>query len=538
LRVPVDETAISTEFETTGALRRLEKAAYVFMGLLCVYVVVRGVVGAASRLFWFDELFTLTIAGQPSLHDMWTAIRSGFDSAPPLFYLVERVALGLSSNQQIALRLPSILAFPCTLICLFVYAKKRNGALLACVCALLFLATSVFHTYLIEARAYSMVIACIAFALICYQRMPGRGWTALFGLALLLAESLHYYALFAMIPFWIAEGVAVVQMRKARWPTWVALICGLLPVAVLWPLLMTYKKSYGPNMFARPSFSAVRGYYGSFLLLTDNALGIAVAVVAVAAIAWSYFWAHEFGTRQSDERERDIGEGSLLLGFLALPVIAFVLASFLHGILLSRYVMAAAIALVLGIGTAASVIGRNAAALFVMIVFSFVGVRELSFWLHRDNDAFTPYFSAISAGQLQQMTEFVQGAGHTDLPLVVGDCLLYSQFVHYGKPSLTDRMVYLADEQRELRYAQADTSSRSMRAFGQFFPVHVRNYSEFTTAHPKFLLYREGLDWYVPAFLGDGFSLELLASDGGRGYGQVFLVRTKLASGAKANYNP
>jgi Dolichyl-phosphate-mannose-protein mannosyltransferase len=526
--------ALVTEFDGTRFATKYKKAAYVCMALLCVYVVIRGVVGAASRLFWFDELFTLTIAGQPSLHDMWTAIRSGFDSAPPLFYLVERVALGLSSNQQIALRLPSILAFPCILICLFVYAKKRNGELLACVCALLFLATSVFHTYLAEARPYSMVIACIAFALVCYQRMPGRGWTVLFGLALLLAESLHYYALFAMIPFWIAEGVALVQTKKFRWPTWVALICGLSPVAVLWPLLMTYKKSYGPNMFARPSFSAVRGYYGSFFLLTDNALGIAVATVAFAAIAWACLWPDKQTTRQSDEQNGNIVEAVLLLGFLALPVIAFVLASAVHGILLSRYVLAATIALVLGITIAASMAGRRATALFVLFVFGVVGVRELSFWRHRENDPFKPDFSAISANQVQQMQKFVQSAGHTDLPVVVSDCLLYSQFVYYLEPGWTSRLVFLTDEQREFRSSRADTNSKSMLAFSKFFPVRVKDYSEFTAANPDFLLYYEYFDWYVPALMQDGFSLELVASDN-QGYGQVYLVRTKRASDGKAN---
>ena len=181
--------------------KQSKKAAYIFMGLLVMYTIVRGIAGAAHRPFWFDELFTLTIANQPSLHDLWHAVTRGFDSAPPFFYLVERLALKVTSNKEVALRLPSILAFPCTLICVFVYAKKRNGELIACLCALLLLSTILFHTYSIEARAYSMMIACIAFALVCYQRLPSPFWATMFGFSLLLAESLHYYAVFAMIPF-------------------------------------------------------------------------------------------------------------------------------------------------------------------------------------------------------------------------------------------------------------------------------------------------------------------------------------------------
>ncbi len=62
------------------------------------------------------------------------------------------MALRITTNKQVALRLPSILAFPCTLICVFAYVKRRSGELIACLCALLFLSTNLFHTYLIEAQ--------------------------------------------------------------------------------------------------------------------------------------------------------------------------------------------------------------------------------------------------------------------------------------------------------------------------------------------------------------------------------------------------
>jgi hypothetical protein len=528
VKLPADESQGIPEIS-----RSQKKAAYVFMGLLCVYVILRGIVGARSRLFWFDELFTLTIASQPNLHDMWTAIWSGFDSAPPLFYLVERAALGITSNTEIALRLPSIFAFPCTLICLFVYAKKRNGEALACLCALLVLATNLFHSYLTEARAYSMVIACVTFAMVCYQRAASRTWTILLGLALLVAGSLHYYAIFAMIPFWVAEGVALLTTKKFRWPVWAALLLGVLPLVVFWPLLMTIKSYYGPHMFAKPSLSAVRGYYATFFLMRDTALGLAVAVVAVAAVVWRCLWKPGGDCRQANGENSsfDWGEGALLLSFVGLPFVVFAATVVTHGILLNRYAIAATIGLSLGIITAIWVAGRRTAVLFALLLFFVVGVREFSFWFHRDFDPFAPYFSARSASELQRMKAFVQNAGRPDLPVVVSDCLLYSQFIYYSEPNWKSRVVYLVDAPRELRYSNSDSSSRTLTAFGRFFPLRVADYSEFTIAHTEFLLYSEGLEWYVAPFLADGFSLELLASDPGQAYGQVYLVRTKQTPG-------
>ena len=49
-----------------------ERAAYVLMGLLVAYSFVRGIRAAVVRPFWFDELYTLTIAGQPTLRDLWS----------------------------------------------------------------------------------------------------------------------------------------------------------------------------------------------------------------------------------------------------------------------------------------------------------------------------------------------------------------------------------------------------------------------------------------------------------------------------------
>jgi len=40
------------------------KLIYVLLGLLVIYVIVRGVVGAKGRPFWYDEILTVTIASR------------------------------------------------------------------------------------------------------------------------------------------------------------------------------------------------------------------------------------------------------------------------------------------------------------------------------------------------------------------------------------------------------------------------------------------------------------------------------------------
>src|SRR5580765_4349022 len=66
-----------------------KNVAYVFITVLVVYTLVRGTFGAAAKPIWIDEFCTLAIASQSGIHGIWNAIRSGIDSAPPLFYMIE-----------------------------------------------------------------------------------------------------------------------------------------------------------------------------------------------------------------------------------------------------------------------------------------------------------------------------------------------------------------------------------------------------------------------------------------------------------------
>ena len=141
------------------------------------------------RPFSFDELYTLTIAGQPTLRDLWAVWKRGIDAVPPLFFLIERLTLTLPVAKEVALRLPSIVAFCGTLVCVFAYARRRSGEFvrvrvrLASCC----FERVLFHTYLIEARPYAEMVGCIAFALVCYQRLPSRSWAVLFLVSLVIA---------------------------------------------------------------------------------------------------------------------------------------------------------------------------------------------------------------------------------------------------------------------------------------------------------------------------------------------------------------
>ena len=548
------------------------------MGLLIVYAAGRGLVGSAAKPFWCDELLTLAVASRPSLRDLWTAL-ARYDTQPPLFYLVERMTLALPIQREIAFRLPSILGFCCTLICVFAYVRKRRGDLIACLCATLLLSTSLFYTYLVEARGYSLMVACIAFALVCYQRLPSLRWAALLGISLLLAESFHYYAVFAMIPFGLAEAIFVLKIRQVRWSVWLALSCGALPLIVFWHLLMSMKEYYGSHVaFSNPALSSLPDYYGAYFFV-DSAYGIGLAVIALAAISWTRLrmgaatlqWANvsdddlaegallagliillfvvhrAYGIglaaialaaiswtrlrkraptlQRVNVSDSDLAESALLAGLIILPFVIFPIVRLTHATLTTRYALPATIGITLGVACALSLAGPRAVALFALIVLSSIGLRECRFWQMGDRPESQDVLT-LSAGELAQIEELVESGKHFDLPVVVGPGLEYMQIAYYSRASWKSRALYLNDEQKELSFVGTDSIVKIMAALRESIPLRLADYSEFTATHREFLLYSDGSvsDWDLAYLNRTAASVQQLGMRGNR---RLYLIGMK-----------
>jgi hypothetical protein len=494
-----------------------EKLIYWLLGFLVCYVIVRGVAGSATRPIGFDELITLAVASQPSAKDIWDSLAQAVDSHPPLFYLVEKAALGAVNNEHIAIRLLSILALPCTIICVFAYIRGKNTERIAFLGAALLLLTSLYQTYFIEARAYSMVIACIAFGLVCYQRVPSLFWATMLGLSLALAESLHYYAMFSMLPFWVAEFVYSVCARRFRWSVWAALVFGFAPLLFFWRLLANLRAYYGAHIWTHYRLSSIPATYGS-LVFTGGALGFAVIAVCVAAIVAGRLLPVQGVLGEGVER--DPVEAALLLALLALPFPTALAANLMNGAMVERYVLATTLGIVLSLACALSLARKGVVALFALFVLSTVGVHELSFWRSAH--------SLSLKNPTAMIEEFVQTVGHPDLPVVIPDGLLYLEIAYYTSPKWKDRFIYLEDQQKATQYLATDSVDKNLVVLRRYMPLHVNEFSEFVSRNPRFLLYVEQtgaqFDWLTGYLPGVASSVQALVLDPHR---SVYLVTMK-----------
>ena len=483
------------------------------VGLL-LYVLVRSLFAAAGKPFWYDEVLTLAVTSQGSWKGIVTALHAPIDGQPPLFYIVERLASGLIRNQQIAYRLPSITAFLWTVSCVFIYVKERGKEMVALLSATLLLMTGAFQTYSVEARPYSIVVACFAFALVCYQRLPSTAWTLFLAMTLALAQSFHYYAVLAMVPFGLAEAAVFFNTRKFRWPVWAALVFGAVPLVLQWKTLAINRDYYGPHFWAHFSFTDLPKTYGE-LFLELSSFGGGIAVLTLVAIFWTYIESLPKAERQGQATSTGFSQLVLLSGFVLLPLIAYLATRAMHSGLTTRYVLPTVIGFALAFGFTLSRASGKALVLSAAFVLACLGVHELHFWRFVAKDI----REVRSRGAVVQ--KLINSADHPQLPVVVPDVFTYLPLVYYSSANLKNRLMFLPPP---LESGNWDTTNKGIALLQFYWPVRVHEASDFLSLNHSFLIYldeNERCDWLTTSVKEQGWSLRTLALNES---GKLYLV--------------
>jgi mannosyltransferase len=159
-------------------------------------------VGAILRFYnlgynslWLDEASTLTFAVK-SMPEIWQATTGG-EFNPPLFYWVEHLMLVFGNSEAVLRFIPALLGV-LTIPLIYLAGKEfmdRNTGIIAAA-AFAFSPFLIFYSQ--EARAYSMMLFFVTFAMVFYFRAlksDGLSDWALFGALSALAFWTHFYAL-------------------------------------------------------------------------------------------------------------------------------------------------------------------------------------------------------------------------------------------------------------------------------------------------------------------------------------------------------
>jgi hypothetical protein len=489
----------------------LALAALLLLSVTC------SVLHAISKPLWNDEIITVIVADQPSLRHIWRALADAADTNPPAFYVAARIAHWFVADDHLAHRLPSVAGLALALTCVFLFLSRRVSKLSALVGATFLLVTPLSE-YAYEARPYALMIACLAAAMMFWQRLEDSSWYAPpLAVALAASVSLHYYAVLAWPAFVAAEG-AVLLRRRFRLHAWSAIVAAAAPFMIFAPLLVTLREFYGENYWARTSLAQGLVVH-DWLFLGQGHWGLTLtAGLSLALVYWISGRTYRLAAPVTSATSPPVvptEEYVLVLMVLWMPAIAVTLPLVSGAGLTERHFLPATLGGALAIGLLVARLGPAIrAALLVLFMSSYLYSSH-----HEIGFAWKGKLLEQRRAKTADIERMVTAAPGTDGLLVVSSALEYLEAAYFAPSQIRSRLHWLADPNAAVRFSGSASPDLALLRLQHWMPLHVEDYAEFAAKHHDFVLVGgKGVfsDWWPRRFLHDGHRLQVLAFVTGR----------------------
>ena len=465
---------------------KVEQHAGAGMAVLLALLFVALVGLAASDYLWYDELVIVRVAALPRWHDIWNFYASGLDTIGLLYAAMLHPLRVLPADEEVRSRLPAIVSFLAMLGFVFVFMRRRYAAVYAFAVVLL-LATAPLLDMAVFAKSYAVEMAGLGLAMVCWQRSLKRrnGWSALgvwCGLA--LAISSHTFGVFLVVPFALGQVWADRRRGRVDWGMWTAIV--LFPAALL-PVLrgdLKASKLYGSNFWSKPSAALMKQTYYDYF--AANWRFVLILLVAGLLVAWM--------TRGGEVEERAGGFSGpewMFVGLLtALPVYVLPASYLLHAYR-GDYVLGFAIGLGILLVALFAEQSRRSEAAGVVVLILFAGVTlkvDLKTLPGGVRAMVHPREVHAALAAKYDSDAWVKVLEGSDLPVMVGDHLLYTRLECYAPAELKARLYFLTNFAEVKQYPLSETSQRNFLLFGTLLGYQTMDVGEFVPAHRRALM--------------------------------------------------
>ncbi|HEY2645691.1 MAG TPA: glycosyltransferase family 39 protein [Candidatus Acidoferrales bacterium] len=458
-----------------------ESRAIVYLVFAAAYIV-PNVMLAHQKLLWDDEFFTLYLSKTASWSDLWRALSTGADQHPPSFYYLTHLIMKYAGTTNVMLRSTALFGFALACVCLYEIAREIVGHRWGAPAILLPLATPALY-YATEARGYGLELGFITFSLLMWMWASDGKKRFLtvpaLAIGLCLAVASHYYALLILFPLAVGEFVKVWQRRSIDFPICGALFAAVLPVLLFVPLILRavpYSKTFWTMP---PAWSQILYWYPSMLGLSPLILVGAAALILVFRIPTTGDW-------RSELPGMSLPVAIGLITTALLPGVGMIAAKLVTHAFTPRYFIAALPAALIILIWAFSRVIRNErvgpalACVFCLVLFA-------NQWRDLQGDQISALRAIRSVAAILQQTH--------DSPIVVTNVTFFHKLSFYGQRDLANRLVYVADPHRSIRYLGHDTVDRGLLALVPWFPLRVVWWDEWWRAHSSSLVYGPIDDW-------------------------------------------
>jgi 4-amino-4-deoxy-L-arabinose transferase-like glycosyltransferase len=463
---------------------------------LCAIFSIQAMRLAAARPLDHDEIYTLYVAQQPALADVYTALAQHADNHPPVDYWMRHISLQLFGTSELAVRLPSIVAVVGTVLCLFAFARRLFGTTSAFVAVCVFLishgaATAYFG------RNYSLMLFWTMSGLLAWQlaseRIHRRICLVLLATLFASAICVSYYAPIHLACVVAAELARTWRRRAVDGPIWACFGCSFAGLALV-KSLVEYASSFAGRFWTPVTVSATVQVYGE---LFANAYP-AIALVLVVWVLLQGVPAPSTRPSVSCSPPVALAAAVYLAG---LPVVLFVVAKLKTHAFGTKYSISAVIGFAVLIAFAASRSERfRPSALLGIGAFALVATMMRGGSLGRFDGGLTP-------ADLRAI------ASNTDGPIVLDDGVMFVQAAYYADPATRSRLFYILDENAAFEFTGGDTIDHALPGLVKLSGFQAVPRAGFIRAHPRFLLLHRG-GWVLPAFVRAGASARIIEKSG------------------------
>ncbi len=294
--------------------------------MLAAIYLVTSVLISSRRLFWYDEIFTVTISQLPDVATIWKALAHASDVQPPTYYMLVRMFFSLPIPLEVAARLPSALAMVVGMLITFDCARRlSNGVHGLIAFAVLSCSTLTYYGY--EARPYALyfMFASLALWLWIHASDTSKFSSVLFGVVIFLAVATHYYAVLCLVPYAVWEVCNWRTGRTARGKL-IAGCLGVLCAAALFSIQILAIRQVAQGFWGSPTPRRLAAIFSDFF---PYGLFPLVAIM---------IWVALVGPRQKGAMASAMQPHEQLGWFFGLiPVAGFVLGTLATGAFFHRY---------------------------------------------------------------------------------------------------------------------------------------------------------------------------------------------------------
>src|SRR5271166_4571857 len=504
----------------------------------------------SSRHLDHDELYSFYIAQAPAIKQLLVLART-VDLHPPLSYLLIRASFAIFGVSTWSCRLPSVLAFLCTVTLVFWLVKRMLSPLYGAM-SILFL-WSVPLTYQADlARPYSLLLCFTTLMLVSwyfatedsdFNSISCRRWAllpfTLSGFGLLLS---HVLGVLPYAAFFAAELVRLSIRRKSDWELWTALLAPAISCLTYVPLIHTHSAILFTDEY-RATPIRIFGFY----CWSIRFLVIPLVLVALFVLMWP-----SLGNKLSHNRQvpplptldtfRPLG--FLLCALSLVPLGVGIVFARTGSAFFDRYGIVILIpialipALLLGFRTQRNEMAGVVVALVLSAVL-FLNTSGKSWMIEQLSNIAPPTVARYVLNALAMpviLTEHVRprvpahlqraldaapalsnlDTIHPDLPLVANSGLTFLEIDREGDAELAKRLYLLNDRQAGSTIAH-DTVFEDYQRLKAVFPIrgNVQPYCAFVIDHPRFLVlgaYNHPQGWLLRKLEADGAELQIIGT--------------------------